>query len=115
METMTNETMQTTVQDTVTVLGETIKNDNCRDITLMNIIQLLAEKEEIFLSNFLLQYKQDNEKEINSLHDDLIKKDEQIEELEDKIQEVEDYSDEIHGLVDDLYSAADNLQSCFRN
>lgn len=115
METMTNETIQTTVQDTVTVLGETIKNDNCRDITLMNIIQLLAEKEEIFLSNFLLQYKQDNEKEIDSLHDELVEKDEQIEELEDKIQEVEDYSDEIHGLVDDLYNAADNLKSCFRN
>jgi uncharacterized membrane-anchored protein YjiN (DUF445 family) len=115
METMTNETMQTIVQDAVTVLGETIKNDNCRDITLMNIIQLLAEKEEIFLSNFLLQYKQDNEKEIDGLHDELVEKDKYIEELEDKIQEVEDYSDEIHGLVDDLYNAADNLKSCFRN
>ena len=111
MEMKQNETKQ----NTVTVLGTTINKGDNTDIMLMNIIQLLAEKEEIFLSNFLLQYKQDNEKEIDELHDELAEKDECIEHLEEENERQNDKMTDIEDYIDEIVNAADNLSFCFRN
>ena len=113
MEMKQNETKQ----NTVTVLGTTINKGDNTDIMLMNIIQLLAEKEEIFLSNFLLQYKQDNEKETNELRVIVAEQQNEIEELEEikeEYDETKEEYDELKEKMDDLEYKIEDLWNCIQ-